>query len=218
MTLLDVMKAYKEKYGRTDLFAIMDDYNLDERLNRNTLNKYLLDELGAMQVWYEDCDTYKIFQDNLFDVLANSISKLLDAINAEYNPIANTNIVETTTIEIDQVMDTTKADSGTDSYTDTDTDSGTDTREVSAFDESTYQPNDKRTTSDTGNRTHSGSKTTSGTKNEDLDWDETDTKTTVGYKDRDIQEAIMKQFRIAEYNVYFWIVKKYKEDLMVLCY
>lgn len=217
MTLLDVMKQYKEKYG-TDLFGIMQSYQLDARLNRDTLNKYLLDELGAMQVWYEDCDTYKIFQDNLFDVLSNSIGKLLDAINAEYDPLANTNMVETTTIEIDQVMDTTKADSGTDSYTNTDTDSGTDTREVSAFDESTYQPNDKRTTSDEGSRTHSGSRTSSGTKNEDLDWDETDTKTTVGYKDRDVQEAIMKQFRIAEYNVYFWIVKKYKEDLMVLCY
>lgn len=217
MTLLDVMKQYKEKYG-TDLFGIMQSYQLDARLNRDTLNKYLLDELGAMQVWYEDCDTYKIFQDNLFDVLSNSIGKLLDAINAEYDPLANTNMVETTTIEIDQVMDTTKADSGTDSYTNTDTDSGTDTREVSAFDESTYQPNDKRTTSDEGSRTHSGSRTSSGTKNEDLDWDETDTKTTIGYKDRDVQEAIMKQFRIAEYNVYFWIVKKYKEDLIVLCY
>ena len=217
MTLLDVMKQYKEKYG-TDLFGIMQSYQLDERLNRDTLNKYLLDELGAMQVWYEDCDTYKIFQDNLFDVLSNSIGKLLDAINAEYDPLANSNITETTTIEIDQIMDTTKADSGTDSYTDGTTDSGTDTREVSAFDESTYQPNDKRTTSDEGSRTHSGSRESSGTKNEDLDWDETDTKTTVGYKDRDVQEAIMKQFRIAEYNVYFWIVKKYKEDLMVLCY
>lgn len=217
MTLLEVMKQYKEKYG-TDLFGIMQSYQLDERLNRDTLNKYLLDELGAMQVWYEDCDTYKIFQDNLFDVLSGSIEKLLDAISAEYNPLANTNIVETTTVEIDQVMDTTKADQGTDSYTDETTDGGTDTREVSAFDESTYQPNDKRTTSDTGSRTHSGSRASSGSKNEDLDWDETDTKTTVGYKDRDVQEAIMKQFRIAEYNVYFWIVKKYKEDLMVLCY
>lgn len=217
MTLLDIMKAYKEKYS-TDLFGIMQSYQLDERLNRDTLNKYLLDELGAMQVWYEDCDTYKIFQDNLFDVLSNSISKLLDAINAEYDPLANTNITETTTVEIDQVMDTTNSGEGTDSYTNTDSDSGTDTREVSAFDESTYQPNDQRTTSNTGSRSHSGSRTSSGSKNEDLDWDETDTTTRVGYKDRDVQEAIMKQFRIAEYNVYFWIVKKYKEDLMVLCY
>lgn len=218
MKLIDIMKEYKEKHSGSDMFAIMQDYELDERLDRDTLNKYLLDELGAMEVWYEDCDIYKVFQDNLFEVLANSIGKLLDAINSEYDPLNNTNMVETTTVEIDQIMDTTNAGSGTDSYTDGTTDSGTDTREVSAFDESTYQPNDKRTTSDTGSRTHSGSRTNSGTKNEDLDWDETDTTTRVGYKDRDIQEAIMKQFRIAEYNVYFWIVKKYKEDLMVLMY
>jgi hypothetical protein len=39
-----------------------------------------------------------------------------------------------------------------------------------------------------------------------------------GYKDRDVQDALEKERKLNRFNVYQWIVKKYKEDMMVLVY
>lgn len=218
MKLIEVMQAYNKKYARTDMYAIFDDYELDERLDKSALNTYLVDELGAMDVWYEDPDIYQVFSDNFFEIWKENIKKLTDTVFAEYNLLQNTNMTETTTVEIDQDMDTTTAGSNTDQYTRSTTDGDEETRKVSAFDESTFQNDSQRISSGTGSVTHSGTKTDSGTKNEDLTWRETDETVRTGYKDRDVQDALEKERKLSRFNVYQWIVKKYKEDMMVLIY
>jgi hypothetical protein len=127
-------------------------------------------------------------------------------------------MTETTTVEIDQDMDTTTAGSNTDQYTRNTTDGDEETRKVSAFDETTFQNDSQRISSGTGSVTHNGTKTDSGTKNEDLTWRETDQTVRTGYKDRDVQDALEKERKLNRFNVYQWIVKKYKEDMMVLVY
>ena len=171
MMLIDVMKKYREDHSSSNIFEIFKDYELDERLDKNALNVFMLDELG-----------------------------------------------ETTTVEIDQDMDTTTAGTNTDSYTRSTTDGDEETRKVSAFDESTFQNDSQRISSGTGSVTHSGTKTDSGSKNEDLTWRETDETVRAGYKDRDVQDALEKERKLNRFNVYQWIVKKYKEDMMVLIY
>ena len=218
MKLIEVMKKYREEQGSSNLFEIFKDYELDERLDKNALNVFILDELGAMDVWYAEPDVYKVFSDNFFEIWKENIKKLTDTVFAEYNLLQNTNMTETTTVEIDQDMDTTTAGSNTDSYTRSTTDGDEETRQVSAFDESTFQNDSKRTSSGTGSVTHSGTKTDSGTKNEDLTWRETDETVRTGYKDRDVQDALEKERKLSRFNVYQWIVKKYKEDMMVLIY
>ena len=218
MKLIEVMKEYRDSHSSTDIFEIFKDYELDERLDKDALNAFLLDELGAMDVWYEDPEIYKVFSDNFFEIWKDNIKKLTDTIMAEYSLLQNTNMTETTSIEIDQDMDTTTSGSKTDSYTRSTTDGDEETNKVSAFDESTFQNDTQRISSGTGSVSHSGSKTDSGTKNEDLEWRETDVTTKVGYKDRDVQDALEKERKLNRFNVYQWIIKKYKEDMMVLVY
>ena len=218
MKLIEVMKKYRESQGSTDIFEIFKDYELDERLDKDALNLFILDELGAMDVWYEDPEIYKVFSDNFFEIWKDNIKKLTDTIMAEYSLLQNTNMTETTSVEIDQDMDTTTSGSKTDSYTRSTTDGDEETNKVSAFDESTFQNDSQRISSGTGSVSHSGSKTDSGTKNEDLEWRETDVTTKVGYKDRDVQDALEKERKLNRFNVYQWILKKYKEDMMVLIY
>ena len=218
MKLIEVMKRYREEQGSSNLFEIFKDYELDERLDKNALNVFILDELGAMDVWYEDPEVYKVLSDNFFEIWKDNIKKLTDTVFAEYNLLQNTNMTETTTVEIDQDMDTTTAGSNTDSYTRSTTDGDEETRKVSAFDETTFQNDSQRISSGTGSVTHSGTKTDSGTKNEDLTWRETDETVRTGYKDRDVQDALEKERKLNRFNVYQWIVKKYKEDMMVLMY
>ena len=218
MKLIEVMKKYREDHSSTDIFEIFKDYELDERLDKDALNLFILDELGAMDVWYEDPEIYKVFSDNFFEIWKDNIKKLTDTIMAEYSLLQNTNMTETTSVEIDQDMDTTTSGSKTDSYTRSTTDGDEETNKVSAFDESTFQNDTQRISSGTGSVSHSGSKTDSGTKNEDLEWRETDVTTKVGYKDRDVQDALEKERKLNRFNVYQWILKKYKEDMMVLIY
>lgn len=218
MKLIEVMKEYRESQGSTDIFEIFKDYELDERLDKDALNLFILDELGAMDVWYEDPEIYKVFSDNFFEMWKDNIKRLTDTIMAEYSLLQNTNMTETTSVEIDQDMDTTTSGSKTDSYTRSTTDGDEETNKVSAFDESTFQNDTQRISSGTGSVSHSGSKTDSGTKNEDLEWRETDVTTRVGYKDRDVQDALEKERKLNRFNVYQWILKKYKEDMMVLMY
>ena len=218
MKLIEVMKKYKEDQGSSNMFEIFKDYELDNRLDKNALNVFILDELGAMDVWYEDPEVYKVFSDNFFEIWKDNIKKLTDTVMAEYNLLQNTNMTETTTVEINQDMDTTTSGSKTDSYTRSTTDGDEETNKVSAFDETTFQNDSQRISSGTGSVSHNGSKTDSGTKNEDLEWRETDVTTRVGYKDKDIQGALEKERKLNRFNVYQWIIKKYKEDMMVLVY
>ena len=218
MKLIEVMKKYKEDQGSSNMFEIFKDYELDNRLDKNALNVFILDELGAMDVWYEDPEIYKVFSDNFFEIWKDNIKKLTDTVMAEYNLLQNTNMTETTTVNIDQDMDTTTSGSKTDSYTRSTTDGDEETNKVSAFDETTFQNDSQRISSGTGSVSHNGSKTDSGTKNEDLEWRETDITTRVGYKDKDIQGALEKERKLNRFNVYQWIIKKYKEDMMVLVY
>lgn len=218
MKLIEVMKKYKEDQGSSNMFEIFKDYELDERLDKNALNVFIVDELGAMDVWYEDPDIYKVFSDNFFQIWKDNIKKLTDTVFAEYNLLQNTNMTEKTTVEIDQDMDTTTSGNNTDQYTRSTTDGDEETRKVSAFDETTFQNDSQRISSGTGSVTHSGTKTDSGTKNEDLKWRETDETVRTGYKDRDVQDALEKERKLNRFNVYQWIIKKYKEDMMVLVY
>lgn len=218
MKLIEVMKEYRESHSSTDIFEIFKDYELDTRLDKDALNLFILDEFGGMDVWYEDPEIYKVFSDNFFEIWKDNIKKLTDTIMAEYSLLQNTNMTERTTVEIDQDMDTTTSGSKTDSYTRSTTDDDEETNKLSAFDESGFQNDTQRISSGTGSVSHSGSKTDSGTKNEDLEWRETDVTTKVGYKDRDVQDALEKERKLNRFNVYQWILKKYKEDMMVLMY
>lgn len=55
-------------------------------------------------------------------------------------------------------------------------------------------------------------------KNEDLTWNETDVHTEDGSDNVVFQELIEKERKIAQFNIYNWIVKKYAKELFLLVY
>lgn len=108
MTLLDVIEVYNLHTGRDldDVNAIFKDIEIDDRLDKDILIASIMDECGAMRVIYEKTGTFKYFSDNFFKKYKWNISKLLDTMDLEYNPISNKNWSWTETTEIEQNLDT----------------------------------------------------------------------------------------------------------------
>ena len=308
MTLLDIIEVYNLNNGKdlNDITAIFEDIELDNRLDKETLAGVLLDECGAMTSIYNVTSTFKYFSNLFFKKYAWNISKLVDTLEFQYDPLKNRRLDWTETSDIQQNLVTdedvsesrTKGNTGTQtntldetvagSYTDrmqdniTETDeksysetvqgskseteetdfNSTETNTISAMNSSSYEPDTQRTTNSGTDRTLSGSdsKSTSGSedtdiakediknttgsdtkdtdatrvrtdnltetiaastgrdKNEDLDWDETDTHEESGTVNTDYQTLIEKERKVAQFSIYGWIAKKYAKELFLLVY
>ena len=66
MNLIDIMDLYAMYNDTNELFAMFDDYILDERVDRDTLNTTIISELGAMRPITTDPDLFKMLFDNFF--------------------------------------------------------------------------------------------------------------------------------------------------------
>lgn len=324
MTLLDIIEVYNLNNGKdlNDITAIFEDIELDNRLDKETLAGVLLDECGAMTSIYNVTSTFKYFSNLFFKKYAWNITKLVDTLEFQYDPLKNRRLDWTETSDIQQNLVTdedvsesrTKGNTGTQtntldetvagSYTDrmedniTETDEksysetvqgsknetvqgnnsetentdfdSTETNTISAMNSSSYEPDTQRTTnsgtdrtltgSDSKTTTGSDSKSTSGSedtditkediksttgsdtkdtdatsvrtdnltetiaastgrdKNEDLDWDETDTHEESGTVNTDYQTLIEKERKVAQFSIYGWIAKKYAKELFLLVY
>lgn len=228
MTFLDMIQIYNSKngYELDDIGKLFDNIVLDSRLDKSTLIGVLLDQCGAMHCIYETTATFKYFSDNFFKKYEWNISKLVDSIELEYNPLENRKLHWTETTDITQNLDTsetsdedrTKSNTGTQgsSYSENETNT------ISAMNSSTYEPDSKRDTSGNNTRTDNLSEVIDATntrnKDEDLTWDETDEHTETGTVNTAYQDLIKKEREQAQFNVYNWIANKYSKELFLLVY
>lgn len=220
MTFLDMIQMYNVKlhHELNDITTMFQDIELDQRLNKNVLAGILLDECGAMRCLYETTDTFKYFSDNFFKKYSWNITKLVDSINFEYDPLKNKNIEWTETTDIEQNLDTgeerNKGNTGTqgNSYT------AEEVNTISAMNSSNYEPDNKSNTSGSSTRTDNLHEQITASKDEDLTWDETDTHVESGTNDMAYQDLIEKERKQAQFNVYNWIAKKYAHELFLLVY
>lgn len=228
MNLIDTLTEYSIAHDHSDnLFYMLKDYVIDSRIDRETLNRIIIKDLGTMRPITSYTEVYKMLVDTFFEKYEDNIKRLLDTLDIEYNPLQNKNITETETIGETEQRESSGHINNTDTYTTNvdNVETGTDINEkqVSAFDATTYQNKDKntetknlRTDNDT---THSGNTTSVITSDVDTDRDVTRNKTIAGKEGNDsYQDLIKEERRIAEFNIYNWIIEQMRKELFLLVY
>lgn len=220
MTFLDMIETYNIRQGNdlNDIESIFDNIVLDSRLSKSTLAATLLDECGAMYCIYETTATFKYFSDNFFKKYQWNITKLVDTLGFNYDPLKNKNLEWTETTKIEQNLDTEENREKNNTGTEGNVYSETEENTISAMNSSTYQPDNKRERSGNSTRTDNLKETNDSTKNEDLTWDETDTHNESGLYNLPYQDLIKKEREVSQFNIYVWIAKKYAKELFLLVY
>lgn len=232
MTFLDMIEMYNIQNGKelNDIYSMYEDIVLDNRVDKEVLVGALLDECGAMRCLYETTATFKYFSDNFFKKYAKNIEKMWDTLEYEYDPLVNKELEWVEETDITQNLDTEenrKSDSEESRNKDNTGTQGNvyeETNTVSAMNSDNYSPDNKsnsnNTRTDNFNEQIDTTKSDQidATKNEDLTWDETDSHKEKGIVNVAYQDLIEKERRVAEFNVYNWISKKYAKELFLLIY
>ena len=123
-----------------------------------------------------------------------------------YLPDTKREVSSDTTEDTDGSENKSISVAGEKSSTDEKKSEGSDTKETDA------------TSIRTDNLTESIAAQTDRDKNEDLDWDETDTHEESGTVNTDYQSLIEKERKVAQFSIYSWIAKKYAKELFLLVY
>lgn len=223
MNLIDILDIYSLEKGVDDMFLMFGDYTLDDRIDRNVMNTTIISELGNARPITTDPDLFKILFDNFFNKYAGNITKLVDTMYLEYNPLHTKDI---TRVLGENEHRYSKGDiDNTDKYsTNTDnaeTQSHTGEKQVSAYDSETYQPKDKSIDSQSAITTngveHSGETTSDIESTVDTD---KDTNERIYGKDGDTpyQTLIEQERKLAEFNIFNWIIKQMRRELFLLIY
>lgn len=203
MNLIDSLDLYSQLNDSNDMFLMLKDYTLDARINRDMLNKIIIKDLGNLRPITTNTKILKMLIEEFFDKYNYNIIKLLDTMYVSYDPLTNKNITETEHRESKGDID------NTDEYH---TDTGVDTEDtVSAYNETTYQPKAKK--QQDGTTDHSG-KTTS-----DIRSDVDTNKTIIGKDSPDTYQSLIEQERkLADFNIFVWIIKHMRKELFLMVY
>lgn len=220
MTFLDMIEMYNVKVGNDldNIDSLFTDAQIDERLDKHVLAGVLLDKCGAMRCLYETTTTFKFFSDNFFSKYQWNIKKLVDTVEAEYNPLVNKKLTWTETTDIEQNLDTDEDRSKQNTGTQGNAYSENETNTISAMNSSNYEPDNKRDISGSNTRTDNLNESINASKDENLTWDETDVHTEEGIINTAYQDLIEKERKQAQFNVYNWIADKYAKELFLLVY
>lgn len=199
MNLIDILDVYALENDSEDMQLLFNDYTLDERIDRNVMNTTILSELGASRPITTNPDLFKMLFDNFFKKYSSNITKLVDTMYYEYNPLHNKDISEEEHRQSEGDID------NTDEYHTDNTTEG----KVSAYDSTSYQPKEQAI----GDVDHTG-ETHSDIKSE------VDTTRSITGKDgQDSYQSLIEQERkLAEFNIFNWIIKQMRKELFLLIY
>lgn len=210
-----MLDMYAIEHGSKDLFLMLYDYTLDSRINREDMNRIIIKELGNHRPYTTNTVVLKFAIEEFFTKYKYNIGKLIDTMYYDYNPLTTKDITEIT--DETEHRDSTGDIDNTDTYNTRQTEDTNQENKISAYDSSEYQPKD-RSDIDINRRTDHEAKTTSDIKSE-VDTDKDITKTTKG-KDGDIsyQSLIEQERRLAEFNIFNWIINQMRKELFLLVY
>lgn len=199
MNLIDILDIYSLMNDSNDMFLLLNDYPLDNRIDRQTMNTVIIKELGASRPITTDPDTYKILLDTFFKKYSSNITRLVDTMYLEYSPLHTKDITETEHRHSLGDID------NTDKYTTDNTTEG----KVSAYDNPQYQPKEL----DTSGSKHEGETTS------DIESTVDTSKTIVGKDGQESYQSLIEQERrLAEFNIFNWIIKQMRKELFLLVY
>lgn len=203
MNLIDSLDLYAQLNDSDNLFLMLNDYTIDSRIDRDMLNKIIIKDLGNARPFTTNTTILKFAIDEFFNKYNYNIKRLLDTMYVEYDPLSNKNVFE------EEHRKSVGDIDNTDNYTTT---SGLDTeRKVSAYDVETYQPQQKE--EQDGVTEHYGATTS------DIE-SSVDTAKTVKGKDGpdSYQSLIEQERRLAEFNIFRWIIGQMRRELFLLVY
>lgn len=199
MNLIDLMDVYSALHDSDDMMLILNDYTIDSRISRDTLNTVIVSELGATRPITTDPDMFKILLDSFFNKYALNIKRLVDTMYLEYNPLDTKNMVETEHRYSKGDID------NTDSYSNT---TGQEDK-VSAYDSNEYQSKGKTD----GSVVHEGETTS------DIESTVDTEKNMRGKDGQDSYQTLIEQERrLAEFNIFNWIIKQMRKELFLMVY
>ena len=203
MNLIDSLDLYSQLNDSDDMFLMLKDYTLDSRIDREMLNRIIVKDLGNLRPITTNTRILKMLIEEFFNKYNYNIMKLLDTMYINYDPLTNKNITETEHRESTGDID------NTDTYH---TDTGVDTEDtVSAYNETTYQPKAKK--QQDGTTDHSGTTTS------DIRSDVDTNKTVIGKDSPDTYQSLIEQERkLADFNIFVWIIKHMRKELFLMVY
>lgn len=210
--LLQIGTMYQEPNTELDYYWLWKDIVLDSRLDKEVLITSILRELSDSTPIVGTVGGFKTQSDAFFKRWKQQISKLIDTMELEYNPIWNVDGDTWETRDIDRERQESVGDDFTRNQTDTD--DGTREHQVSADNSSAYQP-------ESYDKTHDGS-STNETTGRDINTNETEgtadrfhQKRTGNIGVTTTQKMINEERELQEFNIYNWIVNKYNVELFL---
>lgn len=180
---------------------LLDNYELDNRLDRNLLNSEIMRECGNLMPLYTDTNTFRYFTEIWFRVYSKIISELIDTTEYEYNPIENYDRHEEGNISFTDERGTKDTHVRTPNINNE--------TKTSAYDSDTYQPNTMTTENGTETDTVEYTGKNTNTEKRGLHIHGNIGVTTT-------QQMIDSQRKSVQFNVYNWIVSKYSSQMFVL--
>lgn len=191
-----------------DLF---DGVSVPPPLDREALIKEIIYRSGDLYCYYQVPDRMKENISNWFMYRYEDFNMMSKALFSNYNPIENYDRIEETT----ETPNITRTNSGTESGTNGNTSNATVESKVSAYDVSTYSPNNQNTTSvqDTAN-------TSNQFENSQR---ETGTKTITSHVHGNVgvttsQQMIQSELELRKFNLYEFIAVEFENKFLIQVY
>lgn len=214
MTIKDVIAIWALKANKNilDFFATSD---IDSRLNAEDLMYTMIRRHGSAFPLITDSIALKTASDSWWKTHKNSITRIIDALYAEYNPIEN----------YDKTEDNTRTNKGTRKDVGNETN---DTRiehtinenekiNVSAFDSETYQPKEENTTSGTNTDKHDIKNNKTNTQTDDfIETIKNRTHGNIGVTTN--QQMIESELQLRITNIYDRIIDSWAYDFTLGVY
>lgn len=231
MNLIDLLEIWALKNQKNSPEEFFNDMDIDERLDREILVAEIMRRCGALTPIYNTTDSFEYFTKAFFKREKNSIAKLIDTTELQYNPLENFERKEKLKHEAVEVTDTDES-SSIDETTTVDEQSSSNSsinnneeNKTSAYNESVYQPENQTTI--TGS-TNSGETKDQETSREVTDKREYDRTRDFNSNDDNLatginglttrQDLIIKERRVVSFNIYRWIVEKYECEYFLSVY
>lgn len=183
---------------------IFNDMIIDSRLNKETVINSIMDYNAEFIPQYpEGCLLQKKIK-TWSERIESGVSKMLDALLSDYNPIENAQRVETTHEVSSSNRDNTEKRNRNESYDNTSTDS------VSAYDETGYTPRSRSEDDNNGEITENNSLKSDENGTRDVEYS---LHGSIGVVTP--QDMIEKELKLREFNIYKWIAQDFFNELML---
>lgn len=183
---------------------IFKDMVIDSRLNKETVINSIMDYNAEFIPQYpEGCLLQKKIK-TWSERIESGVSKMLDALLSDYNPIENAQRVETTHEVTSNNRNDKETRNRNENYDNTSSDS------VSAYDESGYTPRNQTKEDNNGEVTENNSLNSDEDGTRDVEYS---LHGSIGVITP--QDMIEKELKLREFNIYKWIAQDFFNELML---